>query len=298
MTTATHSSPAVQEEPVRVPPHDLEAERSLLGSMMLNRDAIGSVLSIIARRESTWFYRPDHRKLFEFLLDMYDDDQPMDLVVVRNELQRRNLLDEVGGVPYIIRLAESVGSWVNAEYYARIVRDKGLLRDVIRAAGQIAEDAYLEAENTGILLDKAEQRLFDVTERRVSGQAVTLSDLVCQINEQLQTRGDQYLTGLPTGFFKLDELTSGFQPGDFIVVAGRPSMGKTAFGLSVAEYMAVNDHRPVVFFSMEMSKMQVGHRVLCSRSRIDSQKVRRNRLNDEDERLIADTCHQLKDAPL
>jgi replicative DNA helicase len=298
MTTAALSGTPDSGEPIRIPPQDLEAERNLLGSMMLNRNAIPGVLSVINRNESEWFYRPDHRKLFETLIDIYDDDHPMDLVVVRNELRRRNLLDEVGGVPYIVQLAESVGSWAHAEHYARIVRDKGLLRDVIRAATQIAEDAYAESDPTADLLDKAEQMLFDVTERRVSGQAVTLSSLVHQLNEQLQARGDKYLTGMPSGFHELDDLTSGFQSGDFIIVAGRPSMGKTAFGLTVAEHMAVDDGRPVVFFSMEMSKIQVGHRILCSRSRIDSHKVRRNMLTEEDTHMLMQTCDQLKDSPL
>ena len=298
MTTATPSGSAAPSDAARVPPHDLEAEQNLLGSMMLNRDAIPGVVSIITLAESAWFYRPDHRKLFEAIVDIYDANQPMDLSIIRNELQRRQLLEEVGGVSYLIRLAESVGSWANAEHYAKIVRDKGLLRDVIRVAGEISRDAYAEQESTEDLLDRAEQKLFDVTERRVSGQAIALSVLVRQLSEQMRSRGDQYLSGLATGFHHLDDLTSGFQPGDFIIIAGRPSMGKTAFGLNIAEHMAIDERRPVVFFSMEMSKMQVGHRVLCSRSRIDSHKVRRNMLNDEDERQIADTCHELEQAPL
>ncbi len=293
------ASPGEQTaEAVRVPPHDLEAERNLLGSMMLNRDAIATVIPIIGRQDGEWFYRPDHCRLFEVLVDLYDENRPMDLVVIKDELQRRDLLEGIGGVPAIVRMAESVGAWVNAEHYARIVRDKGLLRDVIRVAGEIAEDAYADSDDTADLLDKAEQRLFDVTERRVSGQAISLSELVHRIHDQLQSRGDHYLSGLPTGFHELDDLTSGLQKGDFAIVAGRPSMGKTAFGLTVAEHMAVEDRRPVVFFSLEMSRMQVGHRIVCSRSRIDSHKVRRNMLNDEETRLLVDTCDQLTEAPL
>lgn len=293
------ASPGEQTgEAVRVPPHDLEAERNLLGSMMLNRDAIATVIPIIGRQEGGWFYRPDHRSLFEVLVDLYDENRPMDLVVIKDELQRRDLLEGIGGVPAIVRMAESVGAWVNAEHYARIVRDKGLLRDVIRVAGEITDDAYADSDDTADLLDKAEQRLFDVTERRVSGQAISLSELVHRIHDQLQSRGDHYLSGLPTGFHELDDLTSGLQNGDFIIVAGRPSMGKTAFGLTVAEHMAVEDRRPVVFFSLEMSRLQVGHRIVCSRSRIDSHKVRRNMLNDEETRLLVDTCDQLTEAPL
>jgi replicative DNA helicase len=282
----------------RVPPHDLEVERNLLGSMMLNRDAIAEVIPILSREDARWFYRSDHHKLFEVLIDIYDSNRPMDLVVVRDELQRRDLLEEVGGVPYIIRLAESVGSWANAEYYARIVRDKGLLRDLIRCAGQITEEAYAESQAARIVLDHAEQRLFEVTERRTSGQAAPLSELLKEVSAQIDVRGEHYLSGLATGFDELDDLTSGFQAGDFIIVAGRPSMGKTAFGLTVAEHMAANDGRPAVFFSMEMSRSQVAHRVLCSRARIDSHKVRRRMLTEPDVNQMLHVCGQLEEAPL
>jgi replicative DNA helicase len=298
VTTLARERSADEAEAVRVPPHDLDAERNLLGSMLLNRDAIGEVVSIIAKVESHWFYREDHRQLFEVLIDLYDANQPMDLAVVADELRRRKLLEKVGGVAYVIRLAESVGSWVNAPYYARIVRDKGMLRDLIRCTGEIREEAYSDAEATSSLLDKAEQKLFAVTERRVSGQAIPLPDLLKPLSEQIDVRGEYYLTGIPTGFDELDDITSGLQAGDFVVVAGRPSMGKTAFGLNVAEHMAVNDGRPVVFFSMEMSRMQVAHRVLCSRSRIDSHKVRRRMLSEGEVNQMLHVCAQLESAPM
>jgi replicative DNA helicase len=298
VTTVARDRAADEAEAVRVPPHDLDAERNLLGSMLLNRDAIGEVVSIIARTESPWFYREDHRQLFEVLIDLYDANQPMDLAVVADELRRRKLLEKVGGVAYVIRLAESVGSWVNAPYYARIVRDKGMLRDLIRCTGEIREEAYSDAEATSSLLDKAEQKLFAVTERRVSGQAIPLPDLLKPLSEQIDVRGEYYLTGIATGFDELDDITSGLQAGDFVVVAGRPSMGKTAFALNVAEHMAVNDGRPVAFFSMEMSKMQVAHRVLCSRSRIDSHKVRRRMLSEGEVNQMLHVCAQLESAPM
>jgi replicative DNA helicase len=296
-TISTPSQPAVAES-VRLPPQSLDAEMSLLGSMLLSRDAIGGILPVIGRHEAEWFYHPEHKLLYEVLIDLYDTRQPIDLIVAKEELKRRNLLEQVGGVPYLVQLAESVPTWVNAEYYARIVRDKGLLRDLIRCAGEITESAYAEDEEVALLLDQAEQRLFEVTQRRVSGQASVLQEMLQQIYEKIRPGEGSYLTGLSTGFTQLDDLTSGFQRGDFIVVAGRPSMGKTAFGLNVAESMAIDEHRPVVFFSLEMSRQQLAQRVLCGRGGIDSHKFRRGMVSEEEKNRLGYVCAQLAEVPL
>jgi replicative DNA helicase len=271
---------------------------SLLGSLMLHRDAMGSVLPIIGREDAEWFYFPEHRLLYEVLVDLYDSRQPIDLVVTKNDLLRRGLLEQVGGVHYLVRLAESVPSWVHAEYYAKIVRDKGLLRDLIRCAGELSETAYADSEPVVDILDKAEERLFQVTERRVSGQADFLRKLLKEVYDKIKPGEGSYLTGLPTGFTKLDDLTSGFQPGDFIVIAGRPSMGKTAFGLNVAEHMAIEDRRPIAFFSMEMSRMQIAERILCGRGRVDSHRFRRGMVSEEEKNQLGYLCAQLEDVPL
>ncbi|MFH0982580.1 MAG: replicative DNA helicase [Planctomycetota bacterium] len=298
MTTLATPRPRSVTEPARLPPHSLDAEMSLLGSMALSRDAVGSVLPVIGREETDWFYHPEHKLLYEVLVDLYDSRQPIDLVVVKDELLRRNLLEQVGGVTYLVQLAESVPTWVNAEYYARIVRDKGLLRDLIRCAGEISESAYAGDEDVIALLDEAEQRLFQVTQRRVSGRASVLRELLKEIYERIQPGEGSYLTGLPTGFTQLDDLTSGFQRGDFIIIAGRPSMGKTAFGLNVAEHMAIDDHRPAVFFSLEMSRQQLAQRILCGRGRVDSHKFRRGMVSEEEKNHLGYVCAQLEDTPL
>jgi replicative DNA helicase len=284
--------------PGRLPPQSLEAEVSLLGSMMLSRETVGDVIPIIGKDQSDWFYRPDHRILFEVLVELYDRSAPIDLVVVRDELKRRGLLEQVGGVDYIVRCAESVPSAANAVHYARIVRDKGLLRELIACADDISAEAYADAEPAADVLDKAEQKLFDVTEKRVSGSAASLSQLIRELHERFTNDPDNTLTGLPTGFHVLDEMTSGFQPGDFVVVAGRPSMGKTALGLNMAEYIAVVEQRPIVFFSMEMSAQQVAQRLVCSRGGIDSHKFRRRMLNDAEKHTVSMTCEELRNAPL
>ncbi|MFQ5491371.1 MAG: replicative DNA helicase, partial [Phycisphaerae bacterium] len=296
MATAPTHSASDATSLGRVPPHDLEAEMALLGSMMLNRDAVEVVLPIIHREESDWFYRPDHRLIFQALIDVYDRGDPIDLVVVSNEFRRREQLEAIGGQEYLVRLAESVPSWVNAEYYARIVRDKGMLRDLIRCSGEIAQSAYDETEVAAQVLDAAEQTLFEVTERRVSGQAVGLGGVLQDVYKQIQLSDGDYITGLPTGFHELDDLTSGFQAGDLIIVAGRPSMGKTAFGLTVATHLAVDESKPVAFFSMEMSNHQVAQRILCSRGRMDSYRFRRGMMSDSEVADLGMVCDQLSEA--
>ncbi|MCK4660654.1 MAG: replicative DNA helicase [Phycisphaerae bacterium] len=298
-TLATPTSRQSESGPIiPLPPHSVDAEMSLLGSMTLNRDAIGLVLPIIGRQEADWFYQPGHYLLYEVLVDLYDGNQPIDLVVVKDELKRRNLLEQVGGVGYLVQLAESVPSWVNAEYYARIVRDKGLLRDLIRCAGEISQSAYADDQEVAKLLDEAEQRLFQVTQRRVSGRASALRELLKEIYEKIKPGEGSYLTGLASGFTQLDDLTSGFQRGDFIVIAGRPSMGKTALGLNIAENMAIDDKRPVVFFSLEMSRQQLAQRVLCGRGRIDSHRFRRGMVSEEEKQQLGFVCAELEQAPL
>ncbi len=282
----------------RVPPQDIEAEMSLLGSMMLSRDAIGDILPIIHRNESERFYRPDHRRLFEVLVDMYDRGDPIDLVTLRNELDRLTLLQEVGGVEYIADLAESVPSHLHAEHYARIVRDKAMLRDLILAGGTIIEEAYSHQEEARQILDRAEQILFGVTDQRITDQAAPIRDSLEEIFQLIESRDGHYITGVPTGFIELDDMLSGMQPGEMLVVAARPSMGKTAFGLSVAEHVAAVQGRPAAFFSMEMSRRSVVQRILCSRARIDSHKFRRGMMTDAEVAALHEACGQLAEVQL
>jgi replicative DNA helicase len=284
--------------PGRLPPQNLEAEMSLLGAMMLNREAVGDIIPIIGKDQRDWFYRPDHRLLFETLVELYDRSAPIDLVVVRDELKRRGLLEQVGGVDYIVRCAESVPSAANAVHYAKIIRDKGLLRDLIGCIDEISAEAYADAEPAQDVLDHAEQLLFGVTEKRVSGSASSLSQLIRELHDRFTADPDNSLTGLPTGFHVLDQMTSGFQAGDFVIVAARPSMGKTALGLNMAEHVSVDERRPSAFFSMEMSAQQVAQRLVCSRGGIDAHKFRRRMLNDAEKHTVSMTCAELRDAPL
>ncbi len=298
---STMAAPPRKADPPRtdrVPPHDLDAEMSLLGSMMLSREAIGAILLVIPAHEAERFYQPAHQELFTVLCDLYDQNKPIDLVVVKDELLRRNGMEKVGGEAYMIDLVQSVGSWVNAEHYARIVRDKSMLRDLISCAGHIINDAYASTDNAREVLDRAEQSLFKTTEQRVSGEAASLKDTITEVFHLIESRGDHFLSGLASGFIELDELTSGFQPGELIIIAARPSMGKTALGLNIAERIAVDEKMPVAFFSMEMSRQQIAQRILCSRGRVDSHKMRRGMLSEDEIAQLAYVCEELKEAPL
>lgn len=296
---ATRPQPRANSAVERVPPQDLDAEKALLGSMMMSRDAVGQVIPILGRGDSAWLYVPAHQRLFEVLLDLYDDPaKAIDLIVVADELRKRELLDFIGGYEYMVQLAESFAEWANAEHYARIVRDKGMLRDLIRCAGEIADQAFTGRDDARDILDRAEQRIFAVTERRVAGHAIAVGEALAKLSRNLEPGDHGSCTGVPTGFTQLDEYTSGLQPGDLIIVAGRPSMGKTAFGLSMAQHMGVVDHRPVVFFSMEMSIDQVAHRLVCAHTAIDAQKLRRRHLNEQEIRKLLDACAEFQEAPL
>ena len=205
----------------------------------------------------------------------------VDGVLLRDELERRGQLEKVGGVEYLAKIMESVPSSANVTYYLGIVKDKMLLREIITAAGEILEDAYDGTGETSEKLDEAERRIFAVTDKKITGSASVLKDLVTRAYEFIEKRTGGHVTGLPTGFFELDELTCGLQSGDMIIVAGRPSMGKTSLALNIAEHLGLAEKVPVGIFSLEMARQQLAERFLCSHSQIDAQLVRKGILDDE-----------------
>ena len=282
----------------RVPPQDIEAEMALLGSMLIERDVIGAVLEILARQEDDLFYRDDHRALFCILIDLYDRGQPIDIRLILDQLARRGELEQVGGSEYLAELVESVPSAANAEHYARIVRDKGLLRRLISCNEHIRDTAYAAQDDVSELLDEAERQFFQVTEQRITNRPDLIKNHLIEAFERIQSRDGSMITGLSTGFLELDDLTTGLQNGEMIVVAARPSMGKTALGLNLAEHMAVDERKPVVFFSMEMGKQQLVQRIICSRARVDSRKLRRGSLSEREIARVSQICGELEDAPL
>lgn len=265
--------------------------------MLLDRDVIGLVLQLISRDESRRFNRADHRILFEVLVDLFDQNRPIDLIVLEDALRRRGVLEDVGGRNYLIELCNSVPSAVHAEYYARIVRDKSLLRDLIQCSGEIMRSAYETHDDAAQVLDEAEKRLFAVTELRVSNQAASMRDVLDETLRQIEMLEEGRLTGLPTGFTELDHMLGGLQYGDLIVVAARPSMGKTALALSMLEYIGIVENQPAAFFSLEMSRLQIAQRMLCSHAQVDLHKVRHARLNETERnklRLVGDTMRSYR----
>ncbi len=280
----------------KLPPHAIEAEQSLLGSMILDWRVCGEVLQIIRGGED--FYKPAHAALYEVLQELYDVQQSIDLVQLNQKLIDKGMMDQVGGVPYLVELAESVPSAVSAPYYARIVREKALIRSLIEAAGRTLHEAYHLDDPAVDLLDRASQALFAIQEHGRPEEAAELKQLLQETFDRLEADDGRAVSGIESGFFELDEMTNGLQAGEMVIIAARPSMGKTAFMLNIAEHMTATNKVPAAVFSLEMSRQQLAQRLLCSRSGVDSHKLRRNMLSRDDFGKLSMTVGELSDAPL
>ncbi len=281
----------------RIPPQSLEAEMSLLGSMVLDKDCIGEIIPIV---RADRFYRHDHQLIFDALISLYEQNKPVDLVLLRDELRQRGQLEEVGGVESLVRLVDSVPSAANAVYYAQIVRDKYLLRSLISAASELTIQAFEGRGEVSEIMDHAEQRIFEVTQQKIVGHALPMREIMTKTFEMIDKRSGNasVVTGLPTGYMELDELTSGLQPGEMIVVAARPSMGKTALGLNIAEHIGADNHIPVAIFSLEMGSQQLAERMLCGRGHIDSHRLRQGILTESEYEKLCMTSGPLSEAPI
>ncbi len=308
-------SPRLQGLFDRVPPHSEEAEKSLLGSMLLDYRVIPDVLGLVGKAEA--FYREAHAAVFDAILKVYNERNSGDIVQILQYLQDADSLEDVGGKGYLVELAESVPSSVNAPHYAKIVRDKAQLRELIEAAGEILFQAYDSGNAIGeqarMVLDNAEQMIFRIVDQTIGGDSEDLATLCRQTLDILDAnfKHGRTLTGLSTGFHELDDITNGLQPGELIIVAARPSMGKTAFALNLAEQISLGGgaagegtgsgggrHVPVAFFSLEMSRQSVTQRMLSAHSGVDSQKMRKNMLQHSDFELLVESCSVLSEAPI
>ncbi|MDT8300617.1 MAG: replicative DNA helicase [Sedimentisphaerales bacterium] len=281
---------------MRSMPESLAAEAAVLGSMLIDPECIGDVVEHLTAEA---FYRVEHRYIYDALITLYEKNQGVgiDAVLLRDELLKRKQLEEVG-IDYIAKILDSVPSSANVGYYTGIVKDKMLLRELIGTAGEILDSAYNQVGDTAEVLDEAEQKMFAITDKHVSGSASALKDLVARSFDLIEKRQGIHVTGLPTGFYELDELTCGLQNGEMIIVAGRPSMGKTSLALNIAEHIGLMEKTPVAIFSLEMGKQQLAERFLCSISEIDSQKVRRGLLSDSDYKHLANACAELSETPI
>src|ERR671936_126894 len=279
------------------PPQNLEAEESVLGAMLLSPGAIGAVSEVLDAGD---FYRESHAKIYRAALALYAKGEPVDAITLVDELEERGELDDVGGKVRIHELAALVPASGNAGHYARIVRDMATLRGLIRAGSQVAQLGWDRPGESAELVDRAEQIVFELSQQRVTSEFSHIEQLLKEGFERITAlyEAGADITGIPSGFRELDKLTSGFQPGNLIVVAARPSMGKSAFGLCVAANLAVRQNVPVALFTLEMSKMEVTQRLMCSEAKVESQRLRTGKLAQEDWPRLTTACDKLAKAPI
>jgi replicative DNA helicase len=280
----------------KVPPQNLEAESSVLGGILLENDAINLVLELLRAED---FYRESHRKIFRAMIELSDRSEPVDLITLSEFLKARGDLEAVGGTAYLASLADFVPTAANISFYARIVREKSILRSLISTATEIATRGYEEQGNVEEFLDAAEKVIFDISEKKIKASFVAVGDMIkdtLKTVEKLYERKEM-VTGVPTGYEDLDRLTAGLQPADLVIVAGRPSMGKTAFSLNIVTNAAFAGVGAAVF-SLEMAKEQLVLRMLCSEARVNNSKVRSGYLAERDFPKLANAAGRLHEAPI
>ncbi|WP_408955330.1 replicative DNA helicase [Natroniella sp. ANB-PHB2] len=281
----------------RVPPNSLEAEKSTLGSMLLDRDAIAKVIEILQPED---FYRQTHAIIFNVINDLFDKGEPVDLVTVSEQLREKDKLEEIGGASYITSVVNSVPTATNVKHYAKIVEEKSILRKLIKTSNQIAQLGYQGDQEIDFVLDEAEQLVFNLSQRRTTQSFSGIKDILMDTFDNLEQlyKHKNDVTGVPTGFRDLDKMTSGFQKADLVIIAARPSMGKTALALNIAQHAAVKEETPVAIFSLEMSKAQLVQRMLCSEAQVDSHRLRTGYLNETDWRRISQAAGRLGEAKI
>ena len=279
-----------------LPPAAPEAEMSLLGAMIVDPKMIADVIGIVSQPDD--FAKAGHGTIFQHMVALYDATATMEIVSLVQRLKDHGVLDDVGGAAYLMDLAEGVATAANAAEYARIVREKATLRELIRAAGEILVDAHQSRQDPVITLGEAESRIFAIAQRREARAASTLRELLDETIRTLEQNEGKHVTGVPTGFVDLDRMTSGLQPGDLIIVAGRPSMGKTAFSVNIGETVAVESGLPVAIFSMEMGGTQLAMRMLGSVGRLDQHRLKTGRLNDDDWPRLTHAIQKMNDAQI
>ncbi|MCK4377342.1 MAG: replicative DNA helicase [Actinomycetia bacterium] len=281
----------------RIPPHNIEAEESILGAMMISQDAIAVAGEVLNEDD---FYRNAHRKIYNSIKNLYVRGEAADPITVVEELKKMNILEEVGSRAYIHTLVSNVPLAANARHYSTIVAQNATLRRLIEAATKIATMGYEVPEDLEKTIDTAEQLIFSVSKRRLKGDFTILKDLLTEGFEQIEKlheKGSQ-ITGLPTGYTDFDRLTTGLQKSDLIIIAGRPSMGKTSFVLGTAQHIGLNFKKPVAIFSLEMARHQLSQRIMCSEARIDASRLRTGRLKEEDWPKLAKTVGELAESPI
>jgi replicative DNA helicase len=282
----------------RLPPQNRDAERCVLGSMLRDNGVIGDVLQIL--REDN-FYADAHRKIFKGIVTLYETDKPIDLVMLANLLEEQKQLEDVGKHAYLAELWDVAPTAANAEYYARIVRDKAILRNLIHTGTEILRDAYDQVMPADDLLEGAERKILDIAQMGVTGQTKTLQEAIHEAYTRIDARaqrGHQAISGLPTGYIDLDEKTAGLQDSELIIVAARPSVGKTSIAINIIRHVTLEEHQPAFFVSLEQSRIELAERFLCCQARVDSHKLRKGHLNSEEMQKLIEAGEQLRQAKL
>ena len=281
----------------KVPPHDLEAEQAIIGSMLTDKDA---VISAMERLKKEDFYREDNQSIFEAIVNLYNKSEPVDIITVKDELESMGMFEKVGGLEYLSELPEKVPTTANADKYIKIVSEKSILRQLIKTANEIIELGYDPTEDIEEITEKAEKKIFDIMQGNAQSDYAPIKDVLVESFNKLEElyNRKQHITGVPTGFSELDYKTAGLHGSDLVLVAARPAMGKTAFALNIATHAAVRAKVPVAIFSLEMSKEQLVNRILCSESMVDSNKVRTGKLEEDDWGKLAASIGPLSESEI
>ncbi len=259
--------------PQNIPPQNIEAEQSVIGSILLENEALLKAVEVLRPED---FYRESHRQIYQCLLELFERNEPADLITLTENLKKKKKIEEIGGASYLAEISEKIPTAANIEYYAKIVRQKSILRNLIHSASEIVTKATSAEEEVEDILDYSEKTIFQISEFQIKPSFYALKDILKSTFKDIEKLYEkkQLITGVPTGYTDLDSMTSGFQPSDLIIVAGRPSMGKTAFALNIAQNAATEGNVATAIFSLEMSKEQLSMRMLCSEARVDNHKLR------------------------
>ncbi len=281
----------------KIPPQALEAEMAVLGSMLIEKEAIAHGMDILKEKS---FYKEAHRKIFAAISNLYVQDKAVDMVTITEELKRQRIFSDIGGVAYLTDLINMVTTAANVEYYAHIVRQKAILRDLIYTATQIVNECYAEKQDVEKILDQAESSIFNIAQDKVARGFQPVDDMIHNVIETVESfyQRKEHVTGIATGFHEFDALTSGFQPSNLVIIAGRPSAGKTSIVMNIVEHVSVQNKIPVGMFSLEMSKQELVLRMLCSQARVNSHEVRRGYLSKRYWTALTNAASRISEAPL
>ena len=281
----------------KIPPHDIEAEQAVLGSMLTDKEAVASAIEVLKPED---FYREDNRAIYSSILSLYAKPEPIDVITVKAELIEDGKFESVGGLEYLASLPDKVPTTANVEKYIKLVEEKSILRNLIKVSNEIITLGYGESEEVDAIMDQAEKKIFELMQKKNQKGYTPIKDILIETFAEIEKLYNQkgHITGVPTGFADLDQITSGLHNSDLILIAARPAMGKSAFALNIATNAAVRNGTPVAVFGLEMSKEQMVNRILCSEAMVDSQKVRTGKMEETDWVKLATALGPLSEAPI